>query len=143
MQDTFFLMAVSMPRTASNPWAAWIFPAILLVILCIAVVLLWFFLHGRAAGRGFFKKKPVPAGKESPGFFGLLGGHFQRVKANTLFQKKRQLLDELEVAEQKFMKREILEENYKSLVRKKQQELIKIDLGLSKQVKGIVSESDL
>ena len=50
-----------------------------------------------------------------------------------LFDKKRQAMEELKVAERKFLKRQISEDSYKKVLKKKQEELIKIDAALSEK----------
>lgn len=117
--------------------AAWPAAIVLLVVAVFVALALWKFFSGK-------KSFPAGDGSSKPGFFSGISGFFLKAKEKKLFERKRQLMQELEVAEHKFMKREIQEENYKNLVRKKQQELIKIDIALSKHAqKENILQSDL
>ncbi len=116
MLDIFLPIVASIPRAQPGPFDWLVLPVILLVVVCVLFAAWRFFLRGKM--KTIFLKK--------------IFGYFEKSKASALFEKKRQLLQELEIAEQKFLKREILEENYRNLVGKKQQELIRIDSLLSK-----------
>jgi uncharacterized membrane protein len=143
MQDLLLLIAASVPSTISGPFDWLFFPAIAILVFCIAFVAWWFFFKGKKPS-ALSKKNIAGTSRQGAEIFKKIFGHFEKAKANSLYEKKRQLLQELEVAEQKFMKREILEENYKNLVGKKQQELIQIDTMLSKQVPAKeISKSEL
>ncbi|HLD58062.1 MAG TPA: hypothetical protein VI977_00265 [archaeon] len=70
-----------------------------------------------------------PEEKPKKGFFDF----FKKRSEKGLFEKKQQLQQELDFAEQKFMKRQLSEESYNTLVKKKQQELIEVDAQISRQ----------
>lgn len=52
---------------------------------------------------------------------------YGKASVRELFRKKRVVLDEMKLIEEKFFKRKILEEDFRKMMEKKQAELIKID----------------
>ena len=136
MLNAFSFVLLAAPKNAGNPFLGIAFAVILAAIACIAVFYWFVYRKMPLDKKSLFLKKI--------NLFSGISDFFRKEKEKSFFERKMQLVHELEVAEHKFMKRELLEENYRGIVRKKQQELIKIDSLLSKHAeKKPVSDFDL